>query len=262
MNLVEDKGGHLVYEKNKENKMIQHIIFPSIDRAETAKYIFEFINFLRLRNENNSIASFSKMEDIEIYLRKQWSWLFQRLLFEQRSKINEEKRMEFLANQIADIKTAIMTSISSSDLKETARGALKYRRLIEFISSLSDKNQEYISQDITWNELLKNLNIDKVFEIPNSNLGRNLTYILLNDGKIYEMKHPYRIFVDFGRQWEEFRISNMDSKNAIVNAILDDSTFRIRTLRPMNKEFNQEELDNIVKNEIIEIYIVEKIPSK
>lgn len=63
---------HAVYERNKGNKaVIDAITFPSIEKPETAKYIFEFINFLRHLTDNNSIQGFSKSEDIELHLRKQ-----------------------------------------------------------------------------------------------------------------------------------------------------------------------------------------------
>lgn len=73
---------HFVYQKNKE--LVGKIKFPSIDKPESAKYIFEFINFLHHRNKGNSVVSFGNIEDIEIHLRKQWDSLFQRLLREQR----------------------------------------------------------------------------------------------------------------------------------------------------------------------------------
>ena len=38
---------HSLYEKNKSSDIIDKIIFPSIEKQETAKYIFNFINFVR-----------------------------------------------------------------------------------------------------------------------------------------------------------------------------------------------------------------------
>jgi len=83
---------HLVYENNKGKGMADKITYPSIDKQETAIYIFEFINFLRLSVENNNISEFMRMEEIETFLRKQWSGLLQRLLYEQRSKKTEERK--------------------------------------------------------------------------------------------------------------------------------------------------------------------------
>ena len=40
---------HALYEKNKTSDIVEKIIFPSIEKQETAKYIFNFINFVRLK---------------------------------------------------------------------------------------------------------------------------------------------------------------------------------------------------------------------
>lgn len=71
---------HLLFEKNKQSDIIEKIIFPSIEKQETAKYIFNFINFVRLRTKNNNIFTFEKGQDIEEILKKQWANYFQRLL--------------------------------------------------------------------------------------------------------------------------------------------------------------------------------------
>lgn len=230
---------HLVYEKNKDKEIISSIIFPSIDKPDTAHYIFEFINFLRLRNENNSIISFSRMEDIESYLRKQWSGLFQRLLAEQKNKQLDEKRMDYITNQIADIKTAIMTSISSSDLKDTAKGAIKYRRMIDFLNQISMKRHELLTKDISWDELLTFINVK---EIVNNSDRR--TYVILKDDKFFEVRMPFRIVNDFTRQWDEFNHLNIDSKQAIVNAILDESISDFRFIRFIDKPFYEIHSEN------------------
>lgn len=66
---VDDKvlHDHHVYERNKDKKdVIEHIEFPSIQKKETARYIFEFINFLGHRVTNNSITGFSRLEEIRL----------------------------------------------------------------------------------------------------------------------------------------------------------------------------------------------------
>lgn len=77
---------HKLYEKNKNKSIISEITFPSVEKQETAKYIFEFINIVRLRNCGNNIFSFKQETDIEEILKKQWSSYFQKLLKEQFNK--------------------------------------------------------------------------------------------------------------------------------------------------------------------------------
>lgn len=77
---------HKLYEKNKDKSIITEITFPSIEKQETAKYIFEFINIVRLRDHGNIIFPFKKETDIEGMLKKQWSSYFQKLIKEQFGK--------------------------------------------------------------------------------------------------------------------------------------------------------------------------------
>ncbi len=79
---------HRLYEKNKNNlNVISKIDFPSIQKKDSAKYIFEFINFLRHRTENNSIVKFTKLVNIKTNLKEQLSHLLQRLLSEKNDPI-------------------------------------------------------------------------------------------------------------------------------------------------------------------------------
>lgn len=76
---------HELYEKNNDKPYIDEIVFPSIEKQETAKFIFNFINFIRLRIKGNNIFTFEKIQDIQDTLKKQWASYFQKLLNEQRN---------------------------------------------------------------------------------------------------------------------------------------------------------------------------------
>jgi hypothetical protein len=155
---------HLFYEKNKNKGFLESLDFPSIEKKESAIFIFEFINYLRLRSKNNSISEFSKLSDIEDYIKKQWSSLLQRLLSEQKNKIVEEKRLDFLSKQIEDIKTAILTTIPSDELKETAKGAIRFRGVLDFLFSFKIENdiEPILLSKLTWDEVLLKLGIVRV----------------------------------------------------------------------------------------------------
>jgi len=116
---------HLVYEKNKDKKdVVEKIDFPSIQKKESAKYIFEFINFLSHRVTNNSITSFSRLDDIRAHLTGQWSQLFQRLILEGRTRTHEERRFRDFAEQMEDLKAVILASVATPNLREIAKGAI------------------------------------------------------------------------------------------------------------------------------------------
>lgn len=106
---------HKLYERNKSKSIISEITFPSIEKQETAKYIFEFINIVRLRNHGNNIFPFVKESDIETILKKQWSSYFQKLLKEH--SVREEK----MNNSVLEKKVDELQSLIWRFIKETPR---------------------------------------------------------------------------------------------------------------------------------------------
>ncbi len=236
---------HFVYEKNKEKDFIKNIEFPSIDKKETAQYIFEFINFIRLRSENNSIVEFTKLEDIETFLKKQWSAYFQRLLQEQQNKKSEFRRLDFVANELADIKAALFSSISSDDLRETASGAIKFRRLIDFLTVLSpDKYEEYLLSTSKWETIIKSkIGIESIEPSDGIISPRSVTHLIRRDRKFYIMRYPIRFLERFEAEWAEFKKLNEPNKIAIIKAIKDtsDDTFlHIRFIDKIYETFIEE----------------------
>lgn len=236
---------HFVYEKNKDKDFIKNIEFPSIDKKETAQYIFEFINFIRLRSENNSIVEFTKLEDIETFLKKQWSAYFQRLLQEQQNKKSEFRRLDFVANELADIKAALFSSISSDDLRETASGAIKFRRLIDFIAVLSpDKYEEYLLSNSKWETIIKSkIGIESIVASDGIISPRSVTHLIRKDRKFYIMRYPIRFLERFEGEWTEFKKLNEPNKIAIIKAIKDtsDDTFlHIRFVDKIYETFIEE----------------------
>lgn len=235
---------HLTYEKNKNKPIIHEIEFSSIDKSETAPYIFEFINFLRLRNENNNIYEFSRFEDIESQLKKQWAGLFQRLLHEQRTRSLEGRRIDNLSSQIADLKAAVLGSISSGELKETAKGAIRFRLMIEFLFTLGVEYRpseavSLVHSDVPWEALLKNLGIVEMrAENDRSRISGMGTVLLREDGTYYRLRQPMRVIPRLAREWEDFRKLGTDAKDAILNAVLDSREGRPMALvRHYNEPF-------------------------
>ncbi|ENM5923743.1 Uncharacterised protein [Vibrio mimicus] len=233
---------HLVYETNKNSEAIDHIKFPSIEKPESAKYIFEFINFLRHRTEGNSVNGFSKVEDINQYLSTQWSSLFQRLLHEQRNKEAERKRIDYFANQIADLKAAVMSSIQTPDLRLTASGAIRFRRLIDFVRSIEIQDYHHIIlSNCTWDDLLRSADIVDVKEIPGkggSIVNRSGAALIRSDGTFYETRFPYRLYQDLALEWGSFVELNQESRSAIIEAVSESSFRGPMAARKVNKSFD------------------------
>lgn len=232
---------HNVYEKNKDKPIISEISFPSIEKPESAKYIFEFINFLRHRTENNSFCPFSKNEDIESFLRKQWSALFQRLLLEQRLKHSESRRMDYMTEQLEDLKTAIMTSITAPDLKETARGAIRFRRIIDFVKAFNfDDLFQVLMTNMTWEELLNKAGVLSIKQIPDPrSSSRNSAALILEDGTFYQTRFPYGVISRLSVDWEAFVQTNEESKKAIIDSILEAHSISMRQFHHVEEAFTE-----------------------
>lgn len=235
---------HFTYEKNKHKEILKEIEFPNIDKQETAEYIFEFINFLRLRTENNSIIEFSKLDDIETHLKKQWSALLQRLLYEQRTREIESRRIDYLANQIADLKTAVITSISSEQLKETAKGAIKFRMLIDFVYSIGTRPEpiniyEVLTSQMSWSDLLEKLNVTEIR--PDNNVAFPHKVILLRPDKTYyRSRFSLQVINRLSLDWEGFRGLSSEVKLAIIRAVVDN----LETRPIMSAQFISKPLDD------------------
>lgn len=228
---------HLTYEKNKNKEIISLIEFSSIDKPETAAYIFEFINFLRLRNENNSIFEFSRFEDIEIQIKKQWSGLFQRLLSEQRMKASDGRIIDQLSGQIADLKAAVLGSISSGELKETAKGAIRFRTLIDFTYSLfseiaPEKFDNSVRSNASWEEILSELDIVGMVHGGRSGdrYAAGGSVLISGDGTYFRVRIPLPRLYRLAEEWSDFKELGEDAKFAIINAVLDSRPGRSTTL--------------------------------
>jgi hypothetical protein len=196
---------HHVYEKNSD--IVAQIKFPSIDKQETAAYIFEFINFLKSRIRGNSVISFSKVEDIESHLRKQWASLFQRLLREDRDRSYDVRRAFGLSEQIEDLKTAVLSTISSSQARDIARGTIKYRRLIDFLNGLMISDVSAIYQaTISFDDLMQQAGIAEVIELGERDRNRPFgrTILLKDDGTYFELRYPKDFLARISSDWNSF----------------------------------------------------------
>lgn len=230
---------HELYEKNKgkmlkigKDEQIKDLIklidFPSIDKPETAEFIFEFINFLRHRTKGNSINTFSKFEDIELTLKKQWSGLFQRLLNENRLKQIEAKRIDTLTNQFEDLKTAILTSITNTNERDVAKGVVKYRKLHEFISSLKITKESVIfEENISWENFLRDIvGIIDIIDADNVDISRNRalrvrTLLLKEDLTFYELRLGREYLDDISLDFESFMHLSSETRKIIFDALAE-----------------------------------------
>lgn len=221
---------HHVYEKNKDKPaVIKEIEFPSIQKKETAKYIFEFINFLTHRTTNNSIAGFSRLDEIKSTLVGQWSQLFQRLLSENRTQRVESKRYLDFSDRLDDLKAVVLASIATPNLRETARGAIQYRHLISFLSGFDVENiRELLASINSWDELLEQLQIKEVKVMEIEDGYRPRMFFVKDDGTFYQSRFPLRSIENIRIDWDSFIEIDKSTREAIIDATLQDRDSRRR----------------------------------
>ncbi|MDN3717970.1 DUF4062 domain-containing protein [Vibrio breoganii] len=238
---------HLVYEKNKD--LVDSIKFPSIDKPESAKFIFEFLNFLRSRTEGNSVIPFGKTEDIEIHLRKQWSSLFQRLLQEQRISRTDEKRSGAITEQIEDLRTAVLSTISNSQTRDVARGVIKYRRLNDFIRGIGLTSQDVVNdEDLKFDALLEQVGIVEISSIPSESGRRNSrTALIKEDRTFFESRYNDEFFHRVSVDWASFSALPKEHREVIFDALSDIDGLNGNMLR--YRSFPYEDLLNESEDE-------------
>lgn len=229
---------HLVYEKNKKSGAT--IIFPSIDRQDSANFIFEFISFLHRRNVGNSVVSFKKVEDIEDHLKKQWGALFQRLLLEQRENQSEGRKMEALSDQIEGLKAAVLSTISDQEAKEIARGVINYKRLLEFVSSLSFREANVVF-DFTggFDSLLEKAEIVEIRDLSKSETSIRGSLLIKADNTFYESRLPKEYLQRFSQEWQVFCGLPQNTRKTIFEAIVEMGRSGYRSLRYRDRDYRE-----------------------
>lgn len=225
---VEDRvmHDHATYEKNKAKSIADQIEYDSIEKPETAKYIFEFINFLRLRSTNNGITTFNRLQDIEDALKKQWSGLLQRMLFEHRAKAINGQRIDSLTDQFEDLKTAILTAVGGSkDQKEIARGVVQYRKLVDFCQAFPPRTSVLIGQPISWKDFLSLVKVKDIVSVPRDMiptdrpvLRRPTHFMICEDRTFYELDRLFDI-ENLEIQWDQFMELSEQTRRVIVEAL-------------------------------------------
>lgn len=241
---------HKVYERNKNNKeIIGKINFPSIEDPSTACHIFDFIDFLLHRTINNSLIPFEKPEDIENFIKAQWSSLFQRLLSEKREQRMQQSTVDDISNQLSDLKSLIVSSITQEDLKETAKGVLKYKNLILILTFLITKSSQSSTIDLvtytkSLSDLLHEIDIKSItYSERNSNIFRPRLVFIKADDSFFESRIQ---IPKIKEQWENFKELEEGKKRAIVDATLESNSLPILPLIRYHREKFMEYKDKLL----------------
>lgn len=217
---------HEVYEKNKDKQeVIKNMVFPSIDKPDTAPYIFGFLNYIRRRKSGNQFFQFERLQDIEDVLKKQWSAYFQRLLYEQKNREEEHKQIDRLNEQFEDLKTAIITSIENVNQREVASGIVRYRRLAEFLFGIKCDQKFVRSFGGNFEDVLQHQNIvevrdlDELCAVDRQRMIYPRTLLILKNGHFFDTKLVRTVVYDLANEWDSFKILSEKAKDLILEAL-------------------------------------------
>ena len=157
-------------------------------------------------------------------MKKQWSGYFQRLLFEQRHRIDEHKRIDALDEKFEDLKAAILSSIENVDQRETANGIVRYRRLSELLFSLHLSRSSMLDSNNTFKDLLVQAGI--VDTVPsfaiNPEFERRMsprTFLLQHDGSFFEIRCSIDSLYNYEDDRNSFKVLSQKSKEIILDAL-------------------------------------------
>ncbi|VVO86291.1 hypothetical protein PS903_02035 [Pseudomonas fluorescens] len=216
---------HALYEKNKGKPFLKKIDFPSIQKKETATYIFEFINFLRLRSTGNSLYPFSRLGDIEDTLRRQWASLFQRLLIEDRERGLTARKVDDLSERFDDLKAAILAT-QGPEATVVARAVVKFRKLISFGYSLvGPEIKELLKSNLPWGSFLVGQNIkfisteDFLEKYPDFSARRRIYGVLwFSDDTCISLHVPLEDFIE---DWSDFMTQSEEVKKIVIDSLFE-----------------------------------------
>jgi hypothetical protein len=141
----------------------------------------------------------------------------------------ERKRIDNLSEQFADLKTAILTSIGSSNERDVARGVVRYRKLLDFVKGLALRDIKFVFKGKpSWDELLHEADITELvdvtdnpeFQIQRRHIGpRGGLFLVKNDRTYYEMRVSPEFFHNLSLEWESFVELAEDTREVIFDAL-------------------------------------------
>ncbi|MFJ5253622.1 DUF4062 domain-containing protein [Pseudomonas sp. NPDC088414] len=214
---------HALYEKNKSKKtVINRIEFPSIQKRETAVYIFEFINFLRLQLKGNGLFPFQRLQDIEETLRSQWASLFKRLITEDKNRTTATKKIEDLTEKFDDLKAAFLSTVKGPEATAVARAVVRFRRLVSFFSTIVADGVNYIAVgQPSWDDMLRHFEISIITPdlFGYVNISRRVTcFMVFKDDSYIEMRVPIE---PFKAEWAAFVMLDNSTRQIVVDSITE-----------------------------------------
>lgn len=231
---------HHIYQKNKiKGNDMSSFYFPSIEKQETARYIFDFISFIRGLQYNNGVYEFSTIADIKHQLTAQWAAYFKDLL-RTRNEYKRNQEMERdLSRRFDDLKEALFASIGDSTKKDKIRRITKYRTLISFVAMLSslDKFQSILLNETSWKALKEKLGIVSIQQISIETGRRKAFVIRKND--YYRCHYSIEFINKTEDDWNDFARLKDNEKQELITSFSAKEIDQQLPFKHFNEKFDQ-----------------------
>ncbi|MBX9860826.1 MAG: DUF4062 domain-containing protein [Sphingomonas sp.] len=248
---------HHTYTKNKDMDFSDRISYASIQKPETAKYIFEFITFVTHLSSNNALTSYSNFGEIEAHLIKQWSGLFQMLLRDSRAKRADGRKADAIIEQIQDLKAAMLQTISAGSARDVARAVIRYRRLADFVIAMRHyaPSLDIADYQRSFNDLLTDFGVVEVTQaVEGSSSGFPRTVLILNDDTYLRVRVPDRRFEAFAVEWAEFSQLEKETKVAVLQGVSDAGLPTLGIVQHYGRPFQPEQAQtDALMDEVAEV---------
>jgi hypothetical protein len=159
-----------------------------------------------------------------------------------------------ITEQIEDIKTAIISTISNAQSRDIARSVIKYRRLVDFLRELQFPNYSLVTQEaISFEELLSKAEIVSVRDIPGPRPTFGRAALIKYDGTFYEMRFARDYLMRIGVDWTSFAALTTDVRGIIFDAISDMGHMGPGLLRYRAEQFDEYFAEQLAKEEVKEL---------
>jgi hypothetical protein len=159
---------------------------------------------------------------------------------------------------LEELKTAVLSTIGNQQNREIARGVIKYRRLADFLNGLTFQNAELVTKKkCSFEELLQELGIVSVVQIPESKRRYGNTALLKNDGTFYEMRFPEEFLNRISIDWQAFIQLSEESRAVILEALSNMRNMGPSLVRHRDVPFEEYFKEDNAKSVSLEEFLVD-----
>jgi Domain of unknown function (DUF4062) len=211
------------YLANRDEAFHSQMRFGSVSQPEHAQYLFTFIEFLDGLQVNNAIEPFSKIDDIESHLGRQWASLFQRMLRESREIARTTREYERIIEKLNDLQAAVVSTADEGQAREVAQGTISFRHVVADLATLPVDLRAAISEAISWGELVTRAGIVRFLAGPDERLtfGPRL-FAELKDGSLLEARARFSQLARYEADWKSLTDLPSSVRIAIVEVVSND----------------------------------------